>query len=270
MTGFVRTDEELAEIRDRQARNRFLDTRALSVRFRTDPAIVERVLPPGLEPAGEPTARAEVVEVGRSNCVGGFAGGGLYVGARHGDLTGEYCLWMPMSTVTAIVWGRELLGEPKKLAEIDLERDGDRVTGRVVRHGESVLELDATLEAERPVDGADDDPATVFHYKYQPDVSGEGFQYDPTLVRSVLESDLDHLETGTGTVELASTVHDPLGDLPVESVRGVAYTESDLVVSGENLTTVDPEAFAPYAFGTGRAEDPLAFPDEEDASAALD
>lgn len=269
MTGFVRTEAELAEIRDRQSRNRFLDTRGLSVRFRTDPAVLARVLPPGLEPADEPLARAEVVDVARSNCVGGFAGGGLYVRARHGEVTGEYCLWMPMSTATAVTWGRELLGEPKKLGEVALERDDDRVTGHVRRHDETVLAVEATLTDERPTD-ADVDPTTVFHYKYQPDVAGDGFQDDPTLVRVLVESDLQHLETGSGSVELASTAHDPLGDLPVEDVRGVAYTESDVTVRGKALTTVDPEAFAPYAFGTGRVDDPLAYGDREDAPPSME
>jgi acetoacetate decarboxylase len=245
---FVRTDEDAAAVREAIRRPAFLDATTLSVGFRTDPDVVEELLPPGLEPADEPLARAEVVSVGRSNCVGPFDGGGLYVRARHGDREGAYCLSMPMSTDAAVRWGRETLGEPKKRAEVTLDRTDDRVRGTVTRHGDRLLELDATLTEER-------DPApgetTVFHYKYLPAASGEGFHADPALVAVTIESEPTGAERGTADVSLASTAHDPLAALPIESIRGAAYAETDLALSAEEVANVDPEAFEPYAFGVG-------------------
>lgn len=260
MSGFVRTSDEIDRIQERMRQNRFLDARQLSVRYLTDPDVVERVLPPGLEPTDEPLVEVDVVDVGRSNCVGPFAGGGLYVRARHDGTVGDYCLAMPMSTDAAIIWGRELFGEPKKRADVELERDGDAVTGRISRHGETLVEIDATMETERTVDA---DPQSVFHYKYLPDVTGSGFQFDPTLVRVVFETDLHRFETGTGSVRLATTDHDPFGEIPVKEILGVSYSVADLSSSQENLTTVDPQAFLPYAYGTGRVDDWLEHDDAE-------
>lgn len=254
MTGFVRSPEEVAAIRERMAENRFVETRSVSVRYLTDPDVVERVLPPGLSPTDDPVVEAEVVEVGGSNCVGSFAGGGLYVRAAHGDEVGHYCLWMPMSTDTAVRWGRELFGEPKKRATIRLDREGDDISGRVTRHGEDLLEIEASVETNRAVESAS---RTVFHYKYLPDATGSGFQFDPTLVRVDFESDLHRFETGAGTVSLGHTEHDPLRDLGVEERLSTAYTEADLTSSQAVLTTVEPEAFAPYAYARG-ADDWLA------------
>lgn len=266
MTGFVRSTEEVDAIRNRMASNRFVDTRSVSVRYHTRPDVVEEVLPPGLEPTDDPLVEAEVVEVGRSNCVGAFAGGGLYVRAEHEGTVGSYCLWMPMSTDAAVRWGRELFGEPKKRADVGLERDGDEITGHVDRHGERLLGIDATLESRRDVDPA---PRTVFHYKYLPDVTGQGFQFDPTLVRVDFESDLHRFETGSGSVTLGRTEHDPLADVAVEETLGAAYTEADLTSSQTELATVDPEAFAPYAFGRG-ADDWLALDDLSGATPSSD
>lgn len=264
MAGFVRTPEEVERIRERLTENRFLDAERLSVRYHTRPEIVERVLPPGLEPTDEPLVRVDVVEVGASNCVGSFAGGGLYVQARHGDLVGNYCLAMPMSTDRAITWGRELFGEPKKRASVDLTREGDEVAGRIERYGEPIIELDATMEQERTVDP---DPRTVFHYKHLPDVAGDGFQFDPTLVAVTFESDLRRFETGEGSLSLATTEHDPLGEIEVVEPLGAAYSVADIASSQRALTTVDPEAFLPYAYGGGRVDDWLALDNEGRAGA---
>ncbi|MEF8907683.1 MAG: acetoacetate decarboxylase family protein [Haloarculaceae archaeon] len=245
---FVRPDEERRAVRDAVRQPAFLDATALTVSFRTDPDRVEELLPPGLEPADRPLARAEVVSVGRSNCVGPFDGGGLYVRARHGDREGAYCLSMPMSTDAAVRWGRETLGEPKKVAEVALDRTDDRVRGTVSRSGERLLDLDARLTEEGDPRSGE---ATVFHYKYLPAASGEGFHADPALVAVTLESTQTSAERGSADLSLGSTAHDPLGSLPVESVRGATYAETDLVLSAEEVATVDPEAFEPYAFGVG-------------------
>jgi acetoacetate decarboxylase len=261
MTGFVRSPDEVAAIRDRMAENHFVDIRSVSTRYLTRPNLIEEVLPPGLEPTDDPLAEVEVVEVGRSNCVGPFSGGGLYVQAHHEGHVGYYCLSMPMSTDAAIRWGRKVLGEPKKRATVSLDRERDEVAGRVTRHGEYVLGIDATMETRRD---ASSGVRTVFHYKHLPDVTGQGFQFDPTLVRVDFKSDVHRFETGPGSVTLGRTEHDPLGDIAVEETRGAAYTEADLISSQTELATVDPETFAPYAFARG-ADDWLALDDVSDA-----
>ncbi|MFB6170487.1 MAG: acetoacetate decarboxylase family protein [Haloarculaceae archaeon] len=252
--GFVRTDEELAEIRERMETNEFRDSRSLTVRFETTEVFVERVLPPGLDPA-DPLAEVNVHEVGESNCVGGFAGGALYVRARHGDREGKYCLAMPMSTDAAITWGRELFGEPKKRAAVTFEKDGPDVRGRIERHGETVVDLRGDVTDEREGGTVEE---TVFHYKYLPDPTGDGLQFDPLLVGVAFENETRRLVTGSGTAELRSTAHDAFGDVPVEETLGAAYAETDMTTSQETLATVDAEAFLPYAYGTGAYDDWLA------------
>ena len=44
--------------------------------------------------------------------------------ARYQGIEANYCLAMPMSTDVAIIFGRELFGEPKKQGRVRLESDG--------------------------------------------------------------------------------------------------------------------------------------------------
>lgn len=252
--GFVRTEDELDEIQQRMETNEFLDSRGLTIRFETTPDVVDHVLPPGLEPT-DPIAEVNVHEVGNSNCVGGFAGGALYVQARHGDREGKYCLAMPMSTDAAITWGRELFGEPKKRADVAFEKEGPDVRGRIDRHGETAVDLRGEVTDERDSGTVEE---TVFHYKHLPDPTGDGLQFDPVLVGVTFENEIRQLVTGTGTMELRSTTHDAFGDLPVEETLGAAYSEADMVSSQEKLATVDAEDFLPYAYGAGAVDDWLA------------
>ena len=64
-----------------------------------------------------------------------FGAGWIGVQARHGDRMGEYPIFMPMTTEQSTIGGRETNGEPKKLAEVEVHRDGDRVEARIARMG---------------------------------------------------------------------------------------------------------------------------------------
>ncbi|WP_276258881.1 acetoacetate decarboxylase family protein [Haloglomus litoreum] len=265
MTGLTPTHDEIERIQDRMATNRFDDIRAVSIRYLTQPSIVDRLLPPGLEPTDEPLVEAEVVTVGRSNCVGAFAGGGLYVRAQHDGEVGNYCLTMPMSTDEAVRWGRELLGEPKRQASVELERNGDEISGHITRHGEPLLGIEATMESRR---GSSTGSQSVFHYKHLPAVTGRGFQFDPVLVRVRFASELDRVETGTGSIRLGRTPHAPLDRIEVANVRGASYYEGRLTSSQEELTTVDPDEFLPYALGGPGTYDWLALDNLSESSSS--
>ena len=86
--GFVKTPEEIALIERELSAPRWSGEH-LSIQFLTEPATVERLLPPPLDPAATPVA---TVTVGRwqSNCLGDFSGGVLNLAARHDGVDGAY------------------------------------------------------------------------------------------------------------------------------------------------------------------------------------
>ena len=62
------------------------------------------------------------------------------VRARYDGEEGIYLLTMPMTTEQAVLGGRDTYGEPKKIAEIDFEKDGDAVRRASTRMGIPYLE----------------------------------------------------------------------------------------------------------------------------------
>src|SRR5215216_1428603 len=74
---------------------------------------------------------------------------------------------------------RELYAEPKKLADVRLERAGDLITGTVTRYGITFLELRGRMEETLPGGSA---TGATFHYKFTPSPDGRGLDADPALV----------------------------------------------------------------------------------------
>src|ERR1700730_10377636 len=124
---WTRSAEEIKKIEETLHAPIFADARWLSVQYLTRPEIVREVLPPPLEPAAEPLVTVGIGTLGRSHCVGPLDGEVMVGAARHKDVEGGFCLAMPISTAVAIIFGRELYGEPKKQARIQLKSDGDMV-----------------------------------------------------------------------------------------------------------------------------------------------
>ncbi len=258
--GFVKTPVELARIQSALGDPHFFSAQMLSVEFLTRPETVRRLLPPGLEPVAEPIATAMIGRWGRSNCVHAFEGGSLNLVARHGEAVGAYCLAMPMSTDRAIIFGRELFGEPKKQARVELSRSGCRMRGRIERYGIPVLEIDATLEGESP---AGESESNAFHYKFLPASDGRGLEFDPILVQATFRSVLTRIEHGRATLRLGHTAHDPYAEVEILQIRGVTYSEGDIYASARSIATVSRETFLPFAYG--KVDDWTALDNEKEA-----
>src|SRR5260370_25370907 len=100
----------------------FREGRMLMVSYLTRPEIIRQILPPPLEPAGEPLVSVGVGTFGRSNCVGAFAGGWVDLRAQRERVEAHYWPAMPISTDVALIFGRALFVEPTKPGPGKLER----------------------------------------------------------------------------------------------------------------------------------------------------
>jgi len=242
---FVKTAAEIAQIERALARPEFVSGERLTVEFLTDPATVERLLPPLLEPSAAPLVLASV---GRwqSNCVGDYAGGSIYLTARHGGVDGAYALAMFMDTEPSVIFGREVFGEPKKLAASAMFRRGNRFHGYLERHGTRLLELHAELGEDLGESALD---AYAFNYKARPAANGIGLEGPVSLTRAHFQTTIKARREGTGSVQLRSTVHDPLAEIPVVSVVRAYHTEHDISARCETAGSVAAEQFLPYFHG---------------------
>jgi acetoacetate decarboxylase len=243
--GFVKTPEEISRIEHALSHPRFVNGEMLSVDFLTEPEVVATVLPPPLETADQPLVRA-MIGRWQSNCVGDFYGGAIYVAARHDGVDGHYVLSMWMDGDIPTIYGRDLFGEPKKLAESQLHRRGDEFTAWLERGGVRLLELHAQLPTEY---GHSEATGVNFNFKARPAANGIGLEEDAILTRATFQTIIRKGRAGSGTLTLRGTEHDPLDELPIVSVVGAGYVECDLIASCEAVATVPADVFVPYHHG---------------------
>jgi acetoacetate decarboxylase len=217
--------------------------RSLWVDYETDPERIAQVLPRPLAAGAEPVVHVNVGAIEMSGRK--FGAGNVTVRARHGDRPGEYALTMPMSLEAAVIGGRETYGEPKKLADIALERDGDAVRGTLARHGITYLELRGRVVERQPVPPPRETLDFYFKFLISPD--GKGFDSDPALVYCRRTYWIRSLERVEGEVILRESPFDPVVDLPVRRIRSFAFVEHESQQVGEIVDRVPGEWIAPFA-----------------------
>jgi acetoacetate decarboxylase len=234
------------ELRNREVQATALGAWAtvLTVLYETDPEIAAAVLPPPLEPFEEPLVRITIATVDMDHGIPTFGGGTFAVRARHEGTVGDYPLVMPMTTEQSVIGGRETFGEPKKLAQVTLDRDGDRVVGRFTRMGVTFVEVAGRVGSELapPPDGA----RTDFYFKFLPAPDGKGFDAEPSLVYCHRAETTRTLATVEGTVTLTESRFDPVADLPVRAIREITLAERHSTQRGEIVGQVPGEWLRPF------------------------
>lgn len=210
--------------------------------WETDPDALAQVLPPPLKPAAHPYVRATINQVDILGSPLGAAA--ISVACAHGAEEGWYSLVMPMTTERSLIGGREVFGEPKKLAEVVVDRDGDLVTGTVTRHGVTFAEirgrLGAALAPPAPYVKVD------WYLKFLPAVDGSGFDADPLLVRCLRTEKTRTLNAVEGEVILRESALDPIADLPVLRLVEITFGEKTSDQRGEVVARLDPAEILPY------------------------
>jgi acetoacetate decarboxylase len=219
--------------------------------WESDPDAVAQVLPPPLKPAERALVR---VSISRVDLFGSPLGAGSFaVSARHGAHGGWYPLVMPMTTERALIGGREVFGEPKKLGEVTVERTtdpaGDLVAARLTRHGVGFVEVRGRVGGELPLP----EPAEKldFYFKFLPAVDGTGpdgtgFDLDPVLVHCLRRERVRRLERVDGEVLLRESPFDPVADLPVRRLLEISIGEKTSDQRGRVVERVSPQALRPY------------------------
>ncbi|VBA58813.1 acetoacetate decarboxylase family protein [Mycobacterium attenuatum] len=217
-------------------------TEAVTVTYLTDPEIVAAVLPRPLEPADEPLVRVQLQRVriaGRPP----FGSAVFSVAARHNELRGDYPLFMPQSTEQSVTGGRETFGEPKKLAHIELERSGDRVTATVDRMGYQLIRLDGRVTG--PAELPEDQVNIEFYFKFLRAPDGNGIT-DPHLVYGEYHRRFELLDNIEGTLELSESPLDPVADIVIRQIRSIIWCRRRTVQVGRIAQRVPQEWLLPY------------------------
>ena len=234
-----------------QLRNRELEATStptwatvLTAVYETDADVLASVLPSPLAPSDQPLVKITIATVDMGRGIPVFGAGTFAVQARHDDQVGYYPLVMPMTTEQAVVGGRETFGEPKKLSEVTLVRDGDTVRAAFTRMGVSFVEISGSVTGELPL--PDEDHRVDFYLKFLLDPAGKGFDADPSLVYCHRDEITRRLEAVDGQVTLRESKFDPVADLPVQRLVSVELGERSTVQRGEIVTTVPGDSVTPF------------------------
>jgi acetoacetate decarboxylase len=219
---------------------------SLEVVYRTDPDALAAVLPPPLQPPAEPRVHVRITDIDltfgeyrHKELVGYFAVDAIYDGEA-----GEYPLLIPIDLEHAIAISRERFGEPKKLADIELTRDGNHVEGRITRDGVTFIEVVGDVTESLPV--ADPYPARQFWIKFLPAVSGEGFDAGPFLVKLEQMRTPISSERIDGKLELRDVATAPVVDLPVLELESINWTVRSSANTPSIVAELDGLAFEPF------------------------
>jgi acetoacetate decarboxylase len=243
--GFLKTHKEIQAIESRIRNPQFFDAKVLQVQYETYPEVVRSLLPPPLAPVESPTI---FVRIGtyNSNCVGQFSGAGVYISAQLEGTVGVYVIGMYMDTDAAVIFGRETFGEPKKLADVRFSHTPQGVSGAITRHGVELIRVDAEVESDL---GGGLRNSTAYNIKCWPSADGFGLQGDALLTATKFETTLRTNQACKGSLELGSTIHDPLSDLPITELIQVNYFEGDHSTSSRVVASIPADTFLPYAYG---------------------
>ncbi|MFJ6081695.1 acetoacetate decarboxylase family protein [Streptomyces sp. NPDC092369] len=238
----ARTEAEIAAARTASAKLPDIWSTGVVALWESDPDAVAAVLPPPLKPTGQPLVRVNISKVqlpGYPLGAGSFA-----VAAAHDGVEGWYPLVMPMTHERALTGGREVFGEPKKLGEVVVEREGLVVRATLARHGIAFVEVRGAVTGRLPL--PEPSRKTDFYFKFLPAVDGSGFDTEPVLVHCVRHEKVRRLERVTGDVVLRESMYDPVADLPVRRLVEITLGEKTSDQRGKVVERVDAQALLPY------------------------
>lgn len=221
--------------------------RSVRALYRTDAAIAHALLPKPLQPA-EPNVFVQFVKVtmhipqAEPITIGAATVG---VACRYEDREGYYVLAMPMEGEFVVIGGRETYGEPKKIADIDFNVEGDEVQVAAIRHGIPFLQIKGKL-------GKDLGPAAfteyLFCHKALPSIEKNG-GFDGEVFLTQLDWKRNYSQMRNidgGEITLVESPWDPLVDVPVRELISLQYAEGKTITSGKILRSIPGEWLAPY------------------------
>lgn len=258
--GFVKSMQEL--MANARATADFYDAEMLAVFWETKPEIVDRLLPPPLQPTEYPLAMAFVANYPRTNFDVTYKESALFLDAVYQGEEGRYCLAMPVTNDMAMAGGREFYGFSKKMADIHMTKGKETVSGWTERHGVRFMEIRAKLtgklndaEAEKILVGrseaGEDGSIKGVSYLYRPfpTPQAELLDYNPWLIKVETVLRPKEIQLGEAEIILKHSAYDPWAEVEVVKILGAIYTVGDnSLLRGKAVVGVDPMKFAPYAF----------------------
>jgi acetoacetate decarboxylase len=220
---------------------RFQDVSVFTAFYRTDAAAIDRLLPPPLERVGDVVA-VQIARMGDVERVGPFNECNVMVGARlkHDKevIEGGFSTILLITSDVGLAHGREVHGQPKKLARVSLDVRDDLLVGRVERNGLEVI----TTTLPYKQNNADKAALTQYfdftlnlNYKVIANIDGTPAIRELTA-RRLTDIVVNGCWTGPCTVEFRPSAQVPVWRLPViEPLDGFLWSTEFTLSGGRRI-----------------------------------
>ena len=209
---------------------RFVNREYLIITYRTDPAMLEKVIPAPLRMT-DPVVKYEFINMPDSTGFGHYCESGQVIPVSFEGEAGSYVHSMYLDDHPPIAGGREIWGFPKKLGNPKLEVDKDTLVG-TLDYG-TVRVATGTMGFKHKA--LDPDPVIKslggpnYLLKIMPHVDGTPRICE--LVRySMTDISLKGAWSGPGALTLVDHALAPVFDLPVLEVLSTVHIIADLTL----------------------------------------
>ncbi|MGE5123599.1 MAG: acetoacetate decarboxylase family protein [Acidobacteriaceae bacterium] len=255
---FVKTPQELLELG--QMKIDFFEAEMIFAFWLTRPELVERLLPPPLKPTDIPLASAFIANYPRTSFGLPYKEAALFLAAQYEQVQGSYCLAMPVTDDMAMAGGREQFGFPKKMAQIELIRKGEKFHGYAERKGVRFFELEFTKDEQSVADIFKNSIQQSLAFHQEPGSCSyliksflapddQIFDYSPRLIRQNTAFRPKTIEWGQAQIKFERSNSDPWYEVEVINLIGaMRIVGNNTMHSGHVLTEISKMEYAPYAF----------------------
>lgn len=201
-------------------------------------AAANNILPLGMTVSDPPLGTLFIVDYTKTSFTVPYKEAALLIHVKTLLGSGVHCPWMVVDDDTALIYGRELLGYPKKMAEFVFEEGEDSIEASVTRRGVEVLRMAGKRGAPET------SPPPVFNKKtFNAGGLGQFFSINPVwlfkpreIIHESFEADVE--------VTLGESEFDPIAGLVSGPPAGGRFVVMDIPGSAYNL----PVGLAGLAF----------------------
>ncbi len=141
-----------------------------------------------------------------------------YLKTDAGKVEAFYCNSMFVDSDIALAAGREIWGYPKKLAEMSVKKEGDKLVGLLRRNGIDVMKI--TVQQKNKLEQIPDASTITLKQLLKPDGSGLEIR---ELIKTTMTMEALDSYGGPATIEFQKSDADPLYMLePKMTMQGLA------------------------------------------------
>lgn len=186
--------------------------------------IIQKILPPPLEAGPMGMVLVFIAKYPKSNFGVKYNESAMFVQASFpsamGKIEGVYCPCMYVDNDVAMIGGREVYGLPKKIAKIELKREGNNIEGTLEREGIKIMEIKATLTGKMDSSW---NYGPTFSLRVFPSPDVESLSLAEILAIDIT-TEPKEICTGTGILKFEKSEKDPLYEVEQVANMGMIYT----------------------------------------------